>query len=47
VVSTASDELAPQHTFAAPGFMNLGDRQAALSELIQNLQLTYLERAGQ
>ena len=46
-VSTASDELAPQHTFAAPGFMNLGDRQAALSELIQNLQLTYLERAGQ
>lgn len=46
-VSTASDELAPQHTFSAPGFMNLGDRQAALSELIQNLQLTYLERAGQ
>jgi hypothetical protein len=46
-VSTARDELAPQDTVAAPVFMNSGDRQAALSELIQTLQLTYLERAGQ
>jgi hypothetical protein len=30
---------------AAPVFMSPVDRQAALSELIQNLQLTYLERA--
>ena len=46
-VSTVRDELAPQDTGAAPVFMNPGDRQAALSELIQNLQLTYLERAAQ
>ena len=46
-VSTARDEVTPQDTVAAPVFMNSGDRQAALSELIQNLQLTYLERAGQ
>ena len=46
-VPTARDELALQDTVAAPVFMNPRDRQAALSELIQNLQLTYLERAGQ
>ena len=46
-VSTVRDELAPQDTGAAPVFMNPGDRQAALSELIQNLQLTYFERAAQ
>ncbi len=46
-VSSGRDALAPQDTVAAPVFMNPGDRQAALSELIQNLQLTYLERAGQ
>ena len=46
-VSTARDALAPQDTFAAPVFMNPGDRQAALSELIQSLQLTSLARAGQ
>ena len=47
VVSAARDELAPKDIIVAPGFMSSGDRQAALSELIQNLQLTYLERAGQ
>ena len=47
VVVAARDELAPKDVVAAPVFMNSGDRQAALSELIQNLQLTYLERAGQ
>jgi len=46
-VSTARDALAPQDTFAAPVFMSPGDRQAALSELIQSLQLTSLARAGQ
>ena len=46
-VSTARDELAQQDKVVAPVFMNQRDRQAALSELIQNLQLTYLERAGQ
>ena len=45
-VSTARDALAPQDTFTATVFMNPGDRQAALSELIQSLQLTSLERAG-
>ena len=43
----AREEPAPQDIIAAQVFMNSGDRQAALSELIQNLQLTYLERAGQ
>ena len=47
VVAAAREELAPQDIVAAQVFMNSGDRQAALSELIQNLQLTYLERAGQ
>ena len=47
VVVAARDELGLQDIAAAPVFMNSGDRQAALSELIQNLQLTYLERAGQ
>ena len=47
VVSAARDELVPKDIIVAPGFMSSGDRQAALSELIQNLQLTYLERAGQ
>jgi len=46
-VSTTRDALASQDIVAAPVFMNPGDRQAALSELIQNLQLTYVERAGQ
>ena len=46
-VVAARDELVPQDIIATPVFMNSGDRQAALSELIQNLQLTYLERAGQ
>ena len=46
-VVAARDELVPQDIVAAPVFMNSGDRQEALSELIQNLQLTYLERAGQ
>lgn len=46
-VVAAPDELVPQDIIATPVFMNSGDRQAALSELIQNLQLTYLERAGQ
>ena len=46
-VSTAREELAPQDTVVSPVFMNSGDRQTALSELIQDLQLTYLERAGQ
>jgi hypothetical protein len=47
VLVAARDELAPQNIIAAPVFMNSGDRQAALSELIQNLQLTYIKRAGQ
>ena len=47
VVVATRDELAPQDVDDSPVFMNSGDRQAALSELIQNLQLTYLERAGQ
>ena len=47
VVVTTRDELMPQDVVDSPVFMNSGDRQAALSELIQNLQLTYLERAGQ
>jgi hypothetical protein len=46
-VVAAREEPAPQDITAAQIFMNSGDRQAALSELIQNLQLTYLERAGQ
>ena len=46
-VSTERDELELQDTLAAPVYMNSGDRQAALSTLIQNLQLTYLERTGQ
>jgi len=46
-VSATRDALASQDMVSAPVFMNPGDRQAALSELIQNLQLTYLERAGQ
>jgi hypothetical protein len=46
-VAAAREELVPQDIVATQVFMNSGDRQAALSELIQNLQLTYLERAGQ
>ena len=46
-VVAAREEPAPQDITAAQIFMNSGDRQAALSELIKNLQLTYLERAGQ
>jgi hypothetical protein len=46
-VSATRDALESQVMLAAPVFMSPGDRQAALSELIQNLQLTYLERAGQ
>ena len=44
-VSATRDAPASQDMVAAPVFMSPGDRQAALSELIQNLQLTYLERA--
>jgi hypothetical protein len=40
-VVVAREEPAPQDIIAAQVFMNSGDRQAALSELIQNLQLTY------
>ena len=47
VVVATRDELAPPDVVDSPVFMNSGDRQAALSELIQNLQLTYLARAGQ
>ena len=47
VVVATRDELTPQNVVDSPVFMNSEDRQTALSELIQNLQLTYLERAGQ
>ena len=46
-VSTELNELELEDKLAAPVYMNSGDRQAALSTLIQNLQFTYLERTGQ